>query len=202
MSDDESFRTVAERASADFSVQGSEFVGYVAPVDSEDAAEAFVAEVEREHAEATHVVPAYRVRTAEGYLRAYQSDDGEPSGSAGKPALNVLEGRDLENVAVAIARYYGGTNLGIGGLVSAYGRAAAEAIDAAGTIERRPHESFTVSVEYDDSGAVRSVLESGPGEFEASYGERAVFEVTVPTAEAPGLRDRLRSATSGRADIG
>ncbi|GAB3691044.1 IMPACT family protein [Salinarchaeum chitinilyticum] len=201
MTTPEPYRTVAGRASAAFEVQGSEFLGYVAPVESEGKAEAFVAEIEADHDDATHVVPAYRVRTEDAYLREYSSDDGEPAGSAGKPALNVLQGQELENVAVAIVRYYGGTNLGVGGLVSAYGRAAAEAIDAAGVVEREPHEQFTVTVAYDDSGSVRSILEGGPGEFDAAYEERVSFSVSVPVAAAASLRDRIRSATSGRAEI-
>lgn len=200
--DREPYTTVADRASAAFEVQGSEFFGYVAPVATEAEAEAFCAEIAAEYADATHVVPAYRVRTEAGYLREYQSDDGEPSGSAGKPAQNVLQGRGLENVAVAVVRYYGGTNLGVGGLVSAYGRATAEAIDAAGVVERRPREQFAVTVDYDDSGAVRSLLESADAaEFEASYEERVRFEVTAPLDAADGLRDRIQSATSGRADL-
>ena len=207
MTDDESaieaepYETVAERASASFEVQGSEFLGYVAPIESEAAAESFVAEIEAEYDDATHVVPAYRVRTEEGYLREYSSDDGEPSGSAGKPALNVLQGQALENVAVAIVRYYGGTNLGVGGLVSAYGRATKEAIEAAGVEERLPQARFSVTVEYDDSGAVRSLLESAECAFDAAYEERVAFEVTVPVGEAAAVRDRIRSATSGRAEI-
>jgi len=201
VSDAEPYATVAERASAAFEVRGSEFVGHAAPVESEAAAESFVAEVEGEHPDATHVIPAYRVRTADGYLRAYQSDDAEPSSSAGKPALGVLEGEELENVVVAIARYYGGTNLGIGGLVSAYGRAAREAVEAAGIVERVPRETLAVTVDYDDSGAVRSLLEAATCEFEAAYEERVAFEVAVPVADAAGLHDRILSATSGRAEI-
>ncbi|MFC6716095.1 IMPACT family protein [Natrialbaceae archaeon GCM10025810] len=197
------YRTVAEPAAARFVVQGSEFVGRVRPVDSVEAAEAFVEAVREEYADATHNVPAYRVRadpTGE-FLREYSSDDGEPSGSAGKPALNVLTQRDLENVAVVVTRYYGGTNLGVGGLVRAYSRAVKDAVDEAGVIEERPHERLSITVEYDDSGTVRSVLESEGYAFDADYGADVSFDVRVPIAEAEALRDRLRSATSGRVDL-
>lgn len=117
----DAYLTVAEAATAEFVVQGSEFIGHVRPVDSVDAAEAFIDAIKAEYADATHNVPAYRVRTGddgEGYfLREYASDEGEPSGSAGKPALNVLTQQELENCAVVVTRYYGGTNLGVGGLV-------------------------------------------------------------------------------------
>jgi uncharacterized YigZ family protein len=200
VSDDGRYRTLADRASERFTVQGSEFVGHAAPVGGVADAEAFLEEVRAEYADATHNVPAYRVRADP--FREYASDDGEPSGSAGKPVLSVLEGESLENAAVVVTRYYGGTNLGVGGLVRAYSGAAKAAIEAAGTVERRPHERFTATVEYDDSGTVRSVLESEGVEFDADYGEAVVFDVRVPETEAPGVRDRLRSATSGRVELG
>ena len=195
------YRTVDEAATASFEVRGSEFLGHARPVESVDTAEAFVDRVRERYDDATHNIPAYRVRSdADGdFLREYSSDDGEPSGSAGKPALNVLQGRDLENVAVVVTRYYGGTNLGIGGLVSAYGRAVTEAVDAAGVVEERPHERIDVVVAYDDSGTVRGILESEGHEFDAEYAVDVAFDVRVPVAEAEALRDRLRSATSGRA---
>jgi uncharacterized YigZ family protein len=199
----DTYHTVEGRANTAFEVQGSEFVGHVAPVESVTAAESFLEAVREEYADATHNVPAYRVRAGENgdLLREYQGDDGEPSGSAGKPALNVLQGEALKNVAVVVTRYYGGTNLGIGGLVSAYGRAVKEVVAAAGTVERRPHESLTVVVSYDDSGTVRSLLESSQASFEAAYETEVTFDVRVPVAAAEDLRDRLRSATSGRVDL-
>jgi uncharacterized YigZ family protein len=203
--DPESFLTVAERASASFEVDGSEFTGYVAPAASVEEAEAFVAAVRADHPDATHVVPAYRVPATpdgeRGLLREYASDDGEPSGSAGKPALNVLQGREVRNAAVAVVRYYGGRDLGVGGLVRAYAKSTKLALDAAGVVERVPHERFVAVVDYDDSGTVRSILESSGAAFEADYAERVGFEVSVRVDEAPGLCDRLRSATSGRVEI-
>ena len=204
-----SFLTITERAEASFTVSGSEFIGYVAPVDSVAAAEAVIEEIEADHPDATHVVPAYRVPAGTAsadqpesvMLREWCSDDGEPSGSAGKPALNVLEQRELRNMVVAVVRYYGGTNLGVGGLARAYSRAVKEAVDAAGVVEDVPHERFEAAVEYDDSGTVRGILESAGVEFDASYEETAEFDVRVPVAEADALRERLRDATSGRVDI-
>jgi putative IMPACT (imprinted ancient) family translation regulator len=134
-------------------------------------------------------------------LREYSSDDAEPSGSAGKPALNVLQQREVENVVAVVTRYYGGTNLGVGGLARSYSRAVKDGVDAAGVVESVPHERFTVTVAYDDSGSVRGLLESADAEFDADYEADVTFDVRVPVADAGGLRDRIRSATSGRADI-
>ncbi|WP_255194834.1 IMPACT family protein [Halorarius litoreus] len=199
MPDTEPYRTLAGPARAEFTVQGSEFIGHARPVETVEAAEAFIQEIEAEYADATHNVPAYRVRASP--FREYSSDDGEPSGSAGKPALNVLQGQSLENAAVVVTRYYGGTNLGVGGLVRAYGQAVKDAVDAAGVVEEVPHERLGITVDYDDSGTVRGLLESTGVEFDADYDERVTFAVRVPVAEASGLRDRIRSATSGRAEL-
>ncbi|WP_254272688.1 IMPACT family protein [Haloarcula marina] len=195
----EAYLTVGERARASFEVQGSEFIGHVAPAETVAEAEAFVDAVSAEYADATHNVPAYRVRASP--FREYSSDDGEPSGSAGKPALNVLQQRELENVVAVVTRYYGGTNLGVGGLARSYSRAVKDGVDAAGVVEEVPHERFSVTVEYDDSGSVRGLLESVGVEFEADYEADVSFAVRVPKSEGADLRDRIRSATSGRADI-
>ncbi|WP_256685663.1 IMPACT family protein [Halococcus qingdaonensis] len=195
----ETYRTVRGRGEAAFEERGSRFIGYIAPAETVADAEEFVAAIENEHPDASHNVPAYRVRADP--LREYASDDGEPGGSAGKPALTVLEREELENVAAVVTRYYGGTNLGVGGLARAYGRAVKLALDDAGTVEQRPHERLRLTVDYDDSGTVRGILESSDVEFQAEYEERASFAVRVPSDDAEELRERLLSATSGRAEL-
>ena len=195
----ETYRTVAGRGETAFEIRGSEFLGYVAPVDAVDEAESFVDAICERHPDATHNVPAYRVRADP--LREYESDAGEPTGSAGKPALNVLQQRDVENVVVVVTRYYGGTNLGVGGLARAYSRAVKEAVDDAGVVEERPHDRVAITVEYDDSGTVRGIVESADVEFEATYEADVRFVVRVPADERESLCDRIRSATSGRADV-
>jgi uncharacterized YigZ family protein len=202
VSDAETYRTVAGAVEATFEVRGSRFTGYLAPAGSREEAEAFVDARRADHPDATHVVPAYRVPAdpddERGHLREYANDDGEPGGSAGKPALNVLGRREVRNVVLAVVRYHGGPNLGVGGLARAYARSASEALDAAEVVERRPTERVVVTVDYDDSGTVRGLLESAGVAFEADYGAEVRFEVRAPVAEAESLRDRLRSATSGR----
>jgi len=205
----DSFRTVGGRGEATLDRRGSEFIGLVAPVDTVGEAEAVIDDVRSTYPDATHHVPAYRVpageasadRVGEVMLREWCSDDGEPSGSSGKPALNVLVQQDLRNLVAVVTRYYGGTNLGVGGLARAYSAAVKQAVDDAGIVEAVPHERFAATVAYDDSGTVRGILESAGVEFEASYDERASFAVRVPVDDAPDLRERLLNATSGRVDL-
>jgi uncharacterized YigZ family protein len=196
---DDAYRTLAAGGRSRFTVQGSEFVGHAEPVDDVAGAETFIEGVEADHPDATHNAVAYRVRADP--FREYADDDGEPSGSAGQPVLSVLSGRELEDVAVVVTRYYGGTELGVGGLVRAYSTAATDALAAAEIVRRRPHETFVVTVAYDDSGTVRSVLESEGVAFEAAYEAEVTFEIRAPVAGAEAVRDRLRSATGGRATI-
>ncbi|MUV58711.1 uncharacterized protein, YigZ family [Halogeometricum rufum] len=203
----DAYRTVAGPGEASFEVRGSEFVGYVDRANTVAEAEAFVEQIEARHPDATHNVPAYRVPAGgessggSTMLREYSSDDGEPSGSSGKPALNVLVQQDIRNVVAVVTRYYGGTNLGVGGLARAYSRGVKDAVADAGTVEEVPHETFAVTVAYDDSGSVRGLLESAGVEFDADYEADVSFAVRASVEDAADLRDRIRSATSGRADI-
>lgn len=190
------YRSVGGRGEARFEIRGSEFIGHVAPARTVAEGEAFVDAIREEYPDATHNVPAYRIRAEP--LREWASDDGEPTNSAGKPALNVLQQEAVENVVAVVTRYYGGTNLGVGGLARAYSRGVKDALDDAGTVERRPHEQFTITAEYDDSGTVRGILESDGVTFEATYEADVEFAVRVPVEEASALRDRIRSATSDR----
>ncbi|QLC34668.1 YigZ family protein [Halarchaeum sp. CBA1220] len=203
----DAYETLAGPGEARFEIRGSEFVGRARPVATVEAAEAFVEEVQERYADASHNVPCYRVRVESGgpgsghLLREYQSDDGEPSGSSGKPALNVLQQRDVQNAVVVVTRYFGGTELGVGGLARAYSRAVKEAVDDAGVTTQKPQERFAATVAYDDSGTVRGILESADCTFDADYAERVAFEVTCDRDDADALRERLRDATSGRVEL-
>ena len=197
----EEYVTVAGGGEGTYEERGSEFVGYVAPATEEDEAEGFVDGVRGQHPDATHHVSAYRVRNG-GTVRGIYDDDGEPSGSAGKPVLELLRGEEAENAVAVVVRYYGGTKLGYGGLVRAYTEAAKRALSDAGTRVDVPRAELRVEVGYDDSGTVRDVLESEGVPFDAEYEEAVVFTVRPPTADIDALKDRLLSATSGRARLG
>ena len=210
MTDPVSYQTVARQATARFEVRGSRFMGHVRPVDTVADAEQFIASVRAAYDDATHNVPAYRVPAGQPsdrqpstgvMIREYSSDDGEPTGSAGTPALNVLQQRDLRNVVVVVTRYYGGTNLGVGGLTRMYARATSEAVNEATVIKECPHQQLTINTAYDDSGTVRGILESTGVEFAASYEEIVQFDARVAVTECAELIERLNDATSGRVDI-
>ncbi|MDY6776238.1 MAG: YigZ family protein [Halobacteria archaeon] len=191
-----------DTVASSFEVDGSEFIGHVSRAETVDSAEEFVETVEERHPDATHNVSAYRVDPNDPVREKYD-DDGEPSGSAGKPVLNVLQKEDLRNVVAVVTRYYGGTKLGYGGLVRAYTKAVKDSLEKADTVDEKPRQTAVVEVGYDDLGDVNSVLDSSgfDSDYEAEYAETVTFEVRVPVESTEELYDRLRSATSGRVKI-
>jgi uncharacterized YigZ family protein len=149
------FLTLAGPGSAELRVRGSTFLGHALPVDSEEAARERLAELRTRFWDATHNCSAWRLRS--GPYRA--SDDGEPSGSAGLPILAAIEGADLVDCLVVVTRYFGGTRLGVGGLVRSYGDAAAAALAAAPRRTGLLAARVRVRYAYGHTGAVMRVLE-------------------------------------------
>ena len=143
-------KRVAQTAQYEEKVKKSKFIGYCYPVDSKDKAEQLITQKENEHHKATHVCRAYRLVT-KNEVYSYNTDDGEPAQSSGPPIESALEGRGLVNSLCIVVRYFGGTELGIGGLIRAYGGVAGKTLDRAGAVEivrkkkikvKAPHESY------------------------------------------------------------
>lgn len=131
-------------------IKGSRFLADVCPIATADAAIQFVSQVRKREHSARHHAWAFRLAPEEQLTRS--SDDGEPSGSAGKPILSALVGRDLYRVVAVVTRYFGGVKLGVGGLVRAYGGAAVAALDAAAVDEIVPKAAVRVVLPYDEVG--------------------------------------------------
>lgn len=140
------YKTVYNRAQAEFIEKKSRFIASVAPVDDAAQADAFIKEIKKQHNKATHNVFAYRCGLHNEAER--QSDDGEPSGTAGAPVLELLKKMQLHNTAVVVTRYYGGILLGAGGLIRAYGSAAKEGVLAAGVLEVIPYQQLFIKADY------------------------------------------------------
>ncbi len=195
----EAIRTVLEGASIEFTVRGSRFIGLVTSASNHETAEQIIEEVSDEHPDATHIVWAYRLADEPTIERC--DDAGEPGGSAGEPVLSVLKSEQLLNVVAIVVRYYGGTNLGYGGLVRAYSRSVSHALKAAAIQTTVRTIRYHITTSYDDSGTVASVLESEDLEYEAVYEERVNYDVLIPVAKENRVLDRLKSATSGRVEV-
>lgn len=179
-------------------VKGSRFVATVAPVSTPDAAEAVVASVAAERSGASHHCFAWRL--SDGRTRS--SDDGEPSGSAGRPILAHLEGKNIENAVVVVSRWFGGTKLGVGGLVRAYGGCAGKALDRAPIEERVRTTRVQLVHGYPETGAVAAVLsELGLEAVATEYGVSVTLTLEVPDALVDHVRLRVPERTAGRARV-
>ena len=181
-------------------IKGSRFIASLEPVTSADAAMAFVEARREEFRDATHNCFAWRLGLDQDAMRF--SDDGEPSGTGGRPILQEIDGRRLTNIAVVVTRYYGGTKLGTGGLIRAYGGAAAEALDAATIVEAPIVETLRFTYGYELSGAVQGVLSAfGLEPARSDYGASIELEVAVPIEETERLKKALVDATRGQVRI-
>ncbi len=167
------------------------------PIDSASDAQKALARIQRADPDATHHCWAWRV----GPDNARCSDDGEPAGSAGKPILARLTGQDWVGVLVVVTRWYGGTKLGVGGLIRAYGRTAGDALKLAEPMPWVATEFLSFTCSYPDHGVVTGVLASHHAEaLDTAYGSEVTLRVRVPAEEATSLRAALREATAGRVD--
>lgn len=137
----------AEETRVEIKVKNSRFIATAAPVFSVDEARAFVARVKAEFADASHNVPAYQVGFGAA-VTAHCSDDGEPAGTACRPALAVVQGSGLGDIAVVVTRYFGGTKLGTGGLVRAYGDAVKAVLDVLPRAEKVPTYTVLMTIPY------------------------------------------------------
>ncbi|GIO63629.1 YigZ family protein [Paenibacillus cineris] len=150
------YRTVRGAGSKEIVIKKSRFIGHVKPVDSEDDANAFIEEIKKLHWNATHNCSAYMIGERDEIQK--QSDDGEPSGTAGKPILEVIRNQGLKNVAIVVTRYFGGIMLGAGGLIRAYTDGAVAAIEAGEAITRVLHREVFVEIDYTWLGKVENAL--------------------------------------------
>lgn len=150
------YKTIKGFASDSFVEKKSEFIGYISPVSSEEEAQSFISEIKKKHPDATHNCYAYILQGTE---IARFSDDGEPSGTAGMPMLEVIKREGLTGVCVVVTRYFGGILLGAGGLVRAYTKGAKIAIDAAQVCTFVPFCEFTLNCDYSDYEKLRRDFE-------------------------------------------
>jgi uncharacterized YigZ family protein len=190
------FRTLSGRGEAETRVRGSRFLAVAASVRSDAEARALVEERSRADWHASHHCSAWALR--DGTRRA--NDAGEPSGSAGAPILTAIEGADLLDCMVVVTRWFGGTRLGVGGLIRAYGEAAAEALRRAVQVEAVPAVRLRIRYSYEHTSAVMRLLEQVSAQ-EVSHGFTPAGEgelrFMVPHSLEPQAQALLRELTAG-----
>lgn len=150
------YRTVKVESTGIYKEKGSKFIAYVQACYSEDEAKQLLDKWRKEHFQARHVCYAYRFGVDQKIFRA--NDDGEPNNSAGAPILGQIQSFDLSNILIAVVRYFGGTKLGVGGLITAYRSAAKEAIENGTIIELEVFEWIRVNFDYGSMPQVMNLL--------------------------------------------
>lgn len=175
----------------------SRFIATTRPVETEEEALAFLAEMKKKYWDATHNCSAFVIGDRQQIQRC--SDDGEPQGTAGRPMLDVLLGEDIHNMAVVVTRYFGGTLLGTGGLVRAYSKSVQIGLEASEVIEKRSGFLLKMAADYNSIGKIQYILgKKGIPTIASEYGADVVLEVLVPEEEEEGLKEEITEGTSGR----
>lgn len=195
-------RPAAELVTHEFEVKRSRFIGWVARATTEEEARAVIAAAREEYPDARHHCSAFIVHQDGAQPIERSSDDGEPSGTAGKPMLEVLKGSGMQDVVAVAIRYFGGIKLGTGGLVSAYTASVADTLEQVTRVTREVRELGTVDFPHAEAGRIESELRTaGIDVVDVEYGRAAAYTL----AFAPGERERvdalLAAVTHGGAEM-
>ncbi|MBQ3139896.1 MAG: YigZ family protein [Ruminococcus sp.] len=191
--------TISKPASDSFIEKKSEFIGYIAPVKTNDEAVAFINQIKAMHRKARHNVYAYILR--EDNISRY-SDDGEPQGTAGVPVLEVLQKRGLTDVCVVVTRYFGGILLGGGGLLRAYSHAASIACDAAQIMDMRLCHRLTIKTDYNLYGKINYILPNFDViTVNSDFADAVTIEILVMSEKLDALRKELTEVTNNSAEV-
>ncbi|MCR1833360.1 YigZ family protein [Oceanobacillus caeni] len=194
------YYTVKPEGNDQIIIQKSRFIGYVRRVKTEEEAQAFIQEIKKKHYDATHNCSAYIIGEHDEIQKA--NDDGEPSGTAGVPILEVLKKQGLKDTAVVVTRYFGGIKLGAGGLIRAYGSTTSQAIKTTGIVKRQLMKGFSITVDYGLLGKLENVLRNSEHILETiHYLENVEFIVFVEDGQETKFTEWIVDLTNDQAKI-
>ncbi|WP_394234970.1 YigZ family protein [Niallia oryzisoli] len=194
------YYTVKGHGEHEIVIQKSRFIAHVMRTETEEDAQDFIQKIKKEHWNATHNCSAYLIGEHDQIQKA--NDDGEPSGTAGVPILEVLKKKHLKDTVVVITRYFGGIKLGAGGLIRAYGKATSEGIEATGVVERRLMRVMATKIDYTWLGKIENELRSSIYEIkEIHYLDSVEIETYVEEADVQHFTDWMVELTNGQGEI-
>ncbi len=183
--------TIDKSGAAEQTINKSRFYAWAAHCKTEQEVGAFLRAIVKQHQSAHHLAYAYRVKTSEGVIPRF-SDAGEPSGTAGKPILQMLEGRDLIHVCVGVIRYYGGINLGTGGLARAYGGTAKMALETAEIIPFVEMQELKLTIQYNRMDELTRTLSQLNGKLlDKTFDSAVHVKVCLPATESSAFISRF-----------
>lgn len=194
------YKTIEETVEIEYVVEKSKFIGYAKPVDSEEMAEAFIAEIRKRHRTANHNVPVYVL--GEHFQIQKYSDDGEPQGTAGVPILQMLIKENITNLVLVITRYFGGIKLGTGGLVRAYTATAKLALEKAKICGMCEVDVFDLEVDYSYLGKIQSQQNKHTYKIRNEHFQEKVFmEILVLTDQLEKIKEGFLEMTNGTGQL-
>ena len=194
------YYTVKGNGEHEIVIQKSRFIAHVARVETEEDAQDFIQKIKKENWNATHNCSAYLIGENDHIQKA--NDDGEPSGTAGVPILEVLKKKHLKDTVVVVTRYFGGIKLGAGGLIRAYGKSTSEGIDATGIVERKLMKVMSTVIDYTWLGKIENELRSSVyGIKDIHYLENVEIETYVEEGKVQNFIDWMVELTSGQGEI-
>ena len=194
------YKSIHEYGQDEVIIEKSRFIGYAKPVETEEEAREFINEIKKKHKDATHNVWAYTVGMNMDIQR--YSDDGEPSGTAGIPTLEVIKKEDLRNVVVVVTRYFGGIKLGAGGLVRAYTKGAKVGVSASKIIDKILYTDIRFKIDYTLLGKVQNELMNlGYIIKEILYEDMVTIVVYSKSDEVDSLKNKIIDITSSNVEV-
>lgn len=183
-----------KNTSSEITINKSNFIGHIARTESEDEAKAFVATIKEKYKDATHNCSAYII--GESALIQRADDDGEPSGTAGVPMLEVLKREDLYNTTVVVTRYFGGVKLGAGGLIRAYAKSTSEVVKAAGKVYLVMMNPVTLVVDYTFTNSIEHYFENNDIQIkDTEYTDKVTYHFYVETDKKDALQQQIQAIT-------
>ncbi|SUP42117.1 YigZ family protein [Veillonella criceti] len=192
----ESYITISEEHRIEYIVEKSRFIATAIPCTTEVEAQAAIARITKEFWDATHNCTAYALGPRQEQQRS--SDNGEPSGTAGKPMLEVLKKTGITNTLIVVTRYFGGIKLGAGGLIRAYSHSAAEVIHNAPKTLHAPRQLVAITIDYGLYGAVERYLQDENYYYETNFTDTVTITIYVEPKRLTQLETRLANLTSGQ----
>ncbi|WP_066065421.1 YigZ family protein [Neobacillus soli] len=191
------YQTVKEAGAHEISIQKSRFIAHFKRAETEQEAQEFIQALKKKYWDATHNCSAYLIGEHDQIQKA--NDDGEPSGTAGVPILEVLKKRKLKDTVVVVTRYFGGIKLGAGGLIRAYGKATSEGLAAVGIVERRLMQVIHVKIDYPLLGKIENELRSSIYTIKTiHYQDKVIVEVFVEEDKKLDFSNWIIEMTNGQ----
>ncbi len=180
-----------------YEVKKSKFIACAAYTNSRDDAKALLDSVKQRYPDARHHCWAYVIGNPNSPVCAAMADDGEPSGTAGKPIFNVLQHKNIGDIMIIVTRYFGGIKLGAGGLVRAYSSAAQQAIDALEIRHDVKFENFNIATDFKHEQFIRHLVEQAGGKIaRCDYSQEVTMQIQLPASQTEEFNEKVASVTS------